>query len=225
VAYIYRYTDLADGIIKYVGIVWGKTRSLQQRINEHERNDEWCFVRRWKIEYIEIGINNRTEAEFFESHFISLYGTDKYFNVKKSDWGTSDLVPFTEDNWKEYLIFSISKSPNEQFKHILELKSFTKRQYCFARLNKLVGYKYKNQLNELLNYFIFDRNDNIARFDGKGQIIINIPYIGEVKYFDYEDVFVLPTGQRIKTNELKQYFDKTIESMQKISNIFKQYNN
>ena len=102
-AYIYRYTDLVDGIIKYVGIVWGESRTLQQRLNEHERNDEWCFIRRWKIEYINVGINNRTEAEFFESHFISLFQTNKYFNKAKNNWGVSDLIHCEEKDWVEYI--------------------------------------------------------------------------------------------------------------------------
>ena len=39
-AYVYRYTDLADNIIKYVGIVYGENRTLKQRIYEHFRDDE-----------------------------------------------------------------------------------------------------------------------------------------------------------------------------------------
>lgn len=34
-AYVYKYTDLLDNVVKYVGIVWGKTRTLQDRIKEH----------------------------------------------------------------------------------------------------------------------------------------------------------------------------------------------
>lgn len=81
-AYVYRYTDLSDGIIKYVGIVWSENRTLEQRIKEH-RKDKWYQGTQWKIEFISENIQSRTDAEYLESHFISLFGTDKYFNTKK----------------------------------------------------------------------------------------------------------------------------------------------
>lgn len=127
-AYIYRYIDLADEIVKYVGIVWGESRTLQQRLNEHEKYDKWCYTRRWKIQYIETGINNRTEAEFFESHFISLYNTDKYFNNAKSNWGVSCLVPFVEQDWKEYI--QVIKSKEE-----IDIEKASKR---IVRLEKKI---------------------------------------------------------------------------------------
>lgn len=36
-ACIYRYTDLTDNIIKYVGIVWSGNRTLKQRLYEHSK--------------------------------------------------------------------------------------------------------------------------------------------------------------------------------------------
>lgn len=33
--YVYRYTDLSDGIIKYVGIVYGQERKIKHRVIEH----------------------------------------------------------------------------------------------------------------------------------------------------------------------------------------------
>lgn len=36
-AWVYRYTDLSDNIIKYIGIVWGKNRTLKQRLIEHKK--------------------------------------------------------------------------------------------------------------------------------------------------------------------------------------------
>lgn len=103
--YLYRYTDLVDDIIKYVGIVWSDNRTLVQRLSEHEKNDDWCYKRKWKIEYITADINSRTDAEYFESHYISLYETDKYFNIKKSGWGVSAFLPDRESEWKEYKIY------------------------------------------------------------------------------------------------------------------------
>lgn len=98
-AYVYRYIDLLDGIIKYIGIVWSEDRTLQQRIYEHLTKDIWCKGKNWKIEYFVV--NNRTEAENFESHFIALYETYKYYNDAKSDWGVSSYLP-KEINWIEY---------------------------------------------------------------------------------------------------------------------------
>lgn len=162
-AYIYRYTDLVDGIIKYVGIVWGESRTLQQRLNEHERNDEWCFIRRWKIEYIEVGINNRTEAEFFESHFISLYGTDKYFNTKKSNWGTSNLVPFQEKDWIEIktnkTMALVLQEENEQLKQIQTKK---------IMLNKIA-----NELSNEIKIMKNEINKNKKLYNSNG-VLVNV---------------------------------------------------
>lgn len=102
-AWVYRYTDNTDGVIKYVGIVWSENRSLGQRIYEHQNNDSWCINGDFKIEYIEENINSRTDAEFFESHYISLYRTDRYYNKAKSGWGVSSYLPNRENEWTEYI--------------------------------------------------------------------------------------------------------------------------
>ena len=100
-AYVYRYTDMADGIIKYVGIVWGNNRSLSQRIKEHKKNDLWCKCRDWKIEFLKKTITNRTDAEYLEAHYISLFNTGEYYNVKKVGWGISEFLS-DEGEWVEY---------------------------------------------------------------------------------------------------------------------------
>lgn len=101
-AYVYRYTDLKDNIIKYVGIVWSDNRSLVERLIEHEKNDEWCKNGSYKIEYITENIITRTDAEYFESHFVSLYGTDNYYNKSKAGWGVSSFLPDRENDWIEF---------------------------------------------------------------------------------------------------------------------------
>ena len=100
--YVYRFKDNEDNIFKYIGIVWGKTRTLAQRINEHLKYDDWCQGKKWTIEYIEENINTRTDAEYFEAHFVSLYGTDKYYNKAKAGWGVSSFLPNRENDWVEY---------------------------------------------------------------------------------------------------------------------------
>lgn len=101
IAYVYRYRDNTDGIIKYVGIVYGETRTLEERLREHLQLDAWCNLN-FTIEYITEDINTRSEAEAFESHYISLYGTDKYFNSMKIGWGTNKYLP---DREKDFVVF------------------------------------------------------------------------------------------------------------------------
>ena len=95
-AYVYRYIDLADGIVKYVGIVH-KTE-LWRRLAQHAYVDDWCKNGRWNIQYFEC--RNRSEAEAFESHLIALYGTGRYFNKVKSTWGINGFLPNVETWWK-----------------------------------------------------------------------------------------------------------------------------
>ena len=101
-AYVYRYVDKNDGIIKYVGIVFGKTRTLKQRIKEHEK-DVWYQSGDWKIEYITEQIDSRSEAEAFESHYISLFGTDRFFNKAKVGWGINKYLPDRTSDFVEYV--------------------------------------------------------------------------------------------------------------------------
>ena len=98
-AYIYRYKDPLDGITKYVGIVWGETRTLQDRINEHQKED-WCKDKSWIIEYITEDIDNKSEAEAFESHFIALY--NPCYNVAKVGWGINKYLPDRLNDWQVY---------------------------------------------------------------------------------------------------------------------------
>lgn len=78
------------------GIVY--KNSLDKRIQDHYYTDDWCFGKRWTIEYFEC--DTRSEAEAFESHLISLYGSDKYYNKAKSNWGINRFLPDVEKLWK-----------------------------------------------------------------------------------------------------------------------------
>lgn len=137
--WVYRYTDLEDNIIKYIGIVWSENRTLKQRIYEHSKNDEWCKNKKWKIEYINETINTRTDAEMIESHFISLFGTDKYYNVKKSGWGVCSYIK-SDQEWKVYLdgnFFEYEKHIEEQQNEIKKLKNENKnKNFIIEKLNK-----------------------------------------------------------------------------------------
>lgn len=93
---VYRYIDDETGSVKYVGIV--HKSSLQKRLTAHRFCDSWALDACWRIEYFEC--ENRSEAEAFESHLISLYGTDKYYNKAKKAWGVNRFLPDVESWWK-----------------------------------------------------------------------------------------------------------------------------
>jgi hypothetical protein len=91
---VYRYIDMSDGTIKYVGIVCNGTVANRHKAHSKE---EWYVDGQYLVEYIVV--NNRSEAEAIESHLISLYGTDQYYNKAKTGWGINALLP-TEFDWK-----------------------------------------------------------------------------------------------------------------------------
>ena len=154
-AYIYRYTDLEDNIIKYVGIVWSDNRTLLQRIREHNLNDEWCKNKKWKIEFLTENINTRTDAEYFESHYISLFGTYKYYNKSKAGWGVSSFLPNKEKDWKVYtdklfndnFIFKVSIKDDSEF--YIETIPITKKMCKTKNISDYKDYHCKCGSNEL----------------------------------------------------------------------------
>lgn len=88
-SYIYRYIDRNDNEIKYVGIVWGKTRTLEDRIREHALTDEWADDGIWKIQFIRFEDISRNDLEALEAHLIHMYGSARWYNKDKADWGKS----------------------------------------------------------------------------------------------------------------------------------------
>ena len=97
--YVYKYTDVEDNIVKYVGIVWSENRTLLQRVKEHQMYDEWCNGKEWEIEYLEI--DNKTDCEGLEGHFISLYSTSRWYNKGKVNWGISNIYSMINWDWKK----------------------------------------------------------------------------------------------------------------------------
>lgn len=96
--FVYRYIDTNDEIIKYVGIVWATNdiNGLKRRIRDH-LSDDWNKLGNWRVEYISENICSRTDAEYFEAHYISLYNTGKFFNKSKVGWGKSSFLPSRND--------------------------------------------------------------------------------------------------------------------------------
>ena len=95
---VYRFIDETDNIIKYVGIT--RRDRIYDRMSLHKLYDSWKDLGIWRIEYFEC--ENKSEAEAFESHLITLYGTDKYFNTMKVGWGLNQYLPDVENKWKLY---------------------------------------------------------------------------------------------------------------------------
>lgn len=207
-AYVYRYIDLLDGIIKYIGIVWSEDRTLQQRIYEHLTKDIWCKGKNWKIEYFVV--NNRTEAENFESHFIALYETYKYYNDAKSDWGVSSYLP-KEINWIEYKQLNLT---NDELETVdLYEVSFNKKTKEFS-INKLSSIKAtcktKRSSNELYCKHCGNNNLIMRSNNNGGQILkccrCNIS-VGTTT--NYNKAFYNPTynGEYVYENgEIKTFF-------------------
>ena len=180
--YIYRYIDKSDNTIKYVGIVWGKDRALSQRIKEHF-NDSWTKTSEWDIQYIEEDIETRTDAEYFEAHYISLYGTDNYFNKSKSGWGVSKFLPDREGDWKS---FCVKKFPfDDIFKELLNAQTKEERSTIYRngihQYEEMFGYGKSNfdrKINKMLSVYLFGNTEvNYVFLDHSGAINLNIPHI------------------------------------------------
>lgn len=95
--YVYKYVDDADGICKYVGMTGGNKFALRQRIYAHKK-EAWTQGKQFSITCFQC--HTQSEAEAFESHFIAVYGTSKYYNIAKSDWGINNYLNTDNIVWK-----------------------------------------------------------------------------------------------------------------------------
>ena len=107
--YCYKYTDLADNIVKYIGIVQVEGRTVSKRAKDHfyaPKDKEWFREKIWKIEYIYC--KTRSDCEALENHCIALYGTYKYYNKAKANWG---LCTFIGDiKWEGEFIYDATRN-------------------------------------------------------------------------------------------------------------------
>lgn len=213
---IYRYRDLSDNIIKYIGIVYGKERSLNERVKEHYRENRFQKID-WEISYIELDLESRTDAEYIESHYIAYYGTDKWLNIKKSGWGISSFVPtFEESKWKPFDKVFIDcdltiNPPEKTARHLLELylsykdeenrKTITSQIKGKASAKKNNGeywIKVRNLMNLYINEIMFPNSNFNFRITHLGKITTELPFFGQVYYIDYSDSFyILSTKEEI----------------------------
>lgn len=160
---VYRYIDENDGIIKYVGIVYGNSRTLEQRVKEH-RKDEWYNFGIWRIEYFSDGLQTRSDCEIWEGHLIAKYKTSDWYNKAKTSWGICKYLP-QEPEWLVYMVedeenkivekndehsetvIESQKKQNDEEHHVIELSP-----------NAIKAFN-------ILHYFV-DMDGNIIVHDG-----------------------------------------------------------
>lgn len=119
---VYRYIDLNDNQIKYVGIVWSGNRTLKQRVEEHYNNESWCDRGHWRIEYVLRDVNTRTDAEYLEAHYTNKFRNpdNEWFGKTKLNWGESEIIDDSNDVWELYSTDEESKSDlTKTFNHFV----------------------------------------------------------------------------------------------------------
>lgn len=139
---VYRYIDLEDNKIKYVGIV--KKSCLEKRISDHSYNDDWCKNGIWRVEYFEC--ETQSEVEAFEAHLIELYGTWKYYNKVKAHWGINRFLPDVEKWWKVF-----SESPFDD----IETMNFS------LLIRKALREGERNIAKELLKFVDYEQTESL----------------------------------------------------------------
>ena len=142
-AIVYRYTDLDDEQIKYVGIVWSGNRTLKQRDDEHRKNDDWCRNGHWKVEYLKKDVKNRTDAEALESHYVNKFGSDQYYNVRKAGWGISNIIDDSNDEWVTFRSDEETASDLCREYHIDECELIESTDGSMELLLKAGGYNFR----------------------------------------------------------------------------------
>lgn len=96
--YIYRYVDVIEDMVAYVGIVY-PGHSLRTRINKELRDFEWIDDGVFKIEYQALDIS-QTDLQALEAHLISKYGA--FYNIQKTNWGMSSFLDVDESKWQDF---------------------------------------------------------------------------------------------------------------------------
>ena len=95
--YVYYYKDKNDETVKYVGLIREDT-NFPLRFAQHKK-DSWYMEGSWSIWYLPV--ETRTDAEALEAHYISYFGTWKYYNNQKSGWGECTFAPDSIE-WLEF---------------------------------------------------------------------------------------------------------------------------
>lgn len=138
---------MTDETVKYVGNVYGKNRTLKQRIEEHSKRDSWCWNAPYRVDFIENDWS-RTDLEYLESHFISFYNTWKYYNKAKTKWGVSKFIPNIEDKWEYYTVINENLLNEEVKKARIEAKKAVAQKELFQKILDFM----KSQQNQIQMY-------------------------------------------------------------------------
>lgn len=149
--YIYKYIDTADDVVKYVGII-RKDSNFPNRFKQHKR-DEWYSTAKWRIEFCEV--NSVCEAEALEGHFISLYQSNDWFNIAKSEWGQLSFAPDIEwqvfdDNYDIFNRWNCVKKTSVLSAMISDVKHQV--QYLERSLDLLDDCMEKDRFNDVRNW-------------------------------------------------------------------------
>jgi len=137
-AYVYRYRDTNDGVVKYVGIV-NVESNFPKRFEQHKR-DKWCKGRNWEISYIEVP--SRADAEALEAHYIARYRTYNWYNKAKADWGALSFIDDSKFEWK-----LIDGTGRDRKKSLMELSTdFLNAQEKIMEVADQIQPGYKNLL-------------------------------------------------------------------------------
>ena len=138
---VYRYIDVNDEKIKYVGIC--NKGTLPGRHRGHMA-DDWFKNGLYVCEYIKL--RNQTETEAMESHLISAYGTDKFFNKAKAGWGEASFIKTPlECDWKLAPWYDAEYFKESAIKHIeLDCILSAKEDLRMVEMIKEAMHKYRS---------------------------------------------------------------------------------
>lgn len=98
---VYKYTNKKTNEIDYIGIVWSADRELKKRIKEHSKYDD-MGLDRYEVHYF--NVETKADAEVWEGHLITYYGTQARLNKSKANWGLCTFLKGQEDSidWIKY---------------------------------------------------------------------------------------------------------------------------
>lgn len=98
---VYKYINKNTLMVDYIGIIWGKNRKLNRRIFEHSKQDN-MLLKDYDVYYF--NVNTRFDAEVWEGHLITYYGTQERLNKSKANWGLCTFLKGQEDSidWIKY---------------------------------------------------------------------------------------------------------------------------
>ena len=98
---VYKYVNKNTSMVDYIGIVCGKNRKISRRIFEHSKQDNMS-LNDYDVYYF--NVKTRFDAEVWEGHLITYYGTQERLNKRKANWGLCTFLKGQEDSidWIKY---------------------------------------------------------------------------------------------------------------------------